>query len=403
METPARTAEDIIGIVPHTLGYIPQDSLVAVIVGTEADGTQSCATTLRTDFTLETAACIVAEGGGWYADLISRACAVSGVFLLLYDEEYLSIGSIGDPADSGDPAESGDPADSGEYLRVHRGLIRAAIDEIAISLGEKEIDTLSAWWIAGESFGRIDEDGENRRPLADATTSACATELIAGGSNPVASPQELVTRPLSDEEFALSRKDAETTAMELREAFDVLAEVYPRLDRIRRDDAAFEESEFSNLLGLRTVIAIDTILGQKWSRDTLEMILSFDHPDFLPEAVLDCAPGQLYEIARRQGSSAAAAGQIVGLSARSPRPRDVLVGIAFLRAYLPLGHPDVRATAYAVIAWFEWALGGSTMAEQFARAALELDAEHGMAKLITGAVEAGYLPRWLMATPTAPF
>ena len=43
------------------------------------------------------------------------------------------------------------------------------------------------------------------------------------------------------------------------------------------------------------------------------------------------------------------------------------------------------------------------MAEQFARAALELDAEHGMAKLITGAVEAGYLPRWLMATPAAPF
>lgn len=400
MDTPARTAEDIIGIVPHTLGYIPQDSLVAVIVGTEADGTQSCATTVRTDFTLETAARIVSEGGRWYADMITRACAVSGVFLLLYDDGYAGDGSSGDGDDS---SGDGDRGDADEYLRVHRGLIRAATDEIAISLGEREIDTLCAWWISGDSFGRIDEDGANRRPLADAITSACATELIAGGSNPVASPDDLVIRPLSAEDFASSRRDAEGTEIDLPEAFDILAAAYRRLDRIRCDKKAFEDSEFAEMLDLRTVIAIDSILGQKWSRDALEMILSFDHPDFPPEAVLGCAEGELYESAKRSASSPAAAREIVGLSARSPHPRDVLVGIAFLRAYLPLGHPDVRATAYAVIAWFEWALGGSTMAERFAGAALELDPDHGMATLIAGAVEAGYLPRWLMATPAAPF
>lgn len=395
MDTPARTAEDIVGIVPHTLGYIPQDSLVAVIVGTEADGTQSCATTVRTDFTLETAARIVAEGGRWYADMITRACAVSGVFLLLYDDDYAG--------DDSAETEAGSTGDADEYLRVHRGLIRAATDEIAISLGEREIDTLCAWWISGDSFGRIDEDGENRRPLADAITSACATELIAGGSNPVASPEDLVIRPLSAEDFAFSRRDAEDAEIDLPEAFDILAVVYRRLDRIRCDQKAFEDSEFAEMLDLRTVIAIDSILGQKWSRDALEMILSFDHPGFPPESVLGCAEGELYERAKRIASSPAAAREIVGLSPRSPHPRDVLVGIAFLRAYLPLGHPDVRATAYAVIAWFEWALGGSTMAEQFAGAALELDPDHGMATLIAGAVEAGYLPRWLMATPAAPF
>src|SRR5699024_2709923 len=59
-------------------------------------------------------------------------------------------------------------------------------------------------------------------------------------------------------------------------------------------------------------------------------------------------------------------------------------------------HPDRdRATAYAVIAWYEWALGGSTMAENYALAAIELEPEHRLAQLITHAVVNGLLPRWL--------
>lgn len=401
METPARTAEDIIGVIPHTLGYTPHDSLVAVIVGTEADGVQTCATTLRIDFTLETAAHILTEGGRWYVDLIRRACAVTGVFLIVYDEEYLNEGRTeGWGALRDGPSSS---AQREEDAGVHRGLIRAAIDELAESFAARGIDTLSAWWVGQGRFGRIDEGVETSTPLDAAAASACATELIAGGSSPVAGPEELITRPISADEFAASREGRTDIWLEIPEAFEIISSVYPRLNQLRRADDSSADFELGALMDLRTVMAVDAILTEKWSRDALEMILSFDHPDFLPEDVLGCVDEGLYEQARRVGRAAEAAQEIVGLSRRAPNPRDVLLGLAFLKEYVSVGHPKVRATAYAVIAWFEWSLGGSTMAESYARMSLDLDPKHGLASLIINAVESGFLPRWLMDFRPSPF
>lgn len=406
METPARTAEDIIGIVPHTLGYTPRDSLVAVIVGTEEGGGASSATTMRTDFSLETAARILAEGGRWYVDLISRACTVTGVFLLVYDEDYVDDdpaggwGSLFDgPSGSGATAELRAYEDAG----VHRGLVRAAIDELAETFAARGIDTLSAWWISADQFGRIDESVENSRPLALATASACATELVAGGSNPVAGPEDLIIRPISAAEFSEARAGLIEQWMDIAEAFEIIAGIYPRLNEIRTTTADGAAAQLRELMDLTTVMAVDAILSEKWSRDALEMILSFDHPNFLPKAVLGCEEGGLYERARRFGTAADSAQQLVGLSVRPPAPRDVMLGIAFLKEYVAVGHPKVRATAYAVIAWFEWSLGGSTMAESYARTSLDLEPGHGLAGLIRNAVEAGLLPRWLMERKPSPF
>lgn len=394
METTAKTAEDIIGIVPHTLGYIPRESLVAVIVGADEHGAQTCATTLRVDFDLETAAHLVAEGGQWYSDLIAGACTATGVFLVLYDAEYQS----GMP----EAALTGVGAHSDEYPRVHRELIRAAIDEIALSLGDRGIDTLSAWWVSEERFGRIDDDAQISTPLEAASTSACATELVASGSSPAASPQDLVVRPVSAAEFAVSRHGHRDAWLNIADAFDVLSTLYPRLVRLREGKDNIDPDAVAELMTLQTIMAVDAILSEKWSRDALEMILSFDHPNFAAADVEKCGPGQLHRRAQRYARSPQAAQHMVGLSPRAPRPRDVQLGIEFLKAYMPLGHPDVRATAYAVIAWFEWSLGGSTMAEHYAQAGLELDADHAMATLILNAVEQGYLPRWLMSARRGP-
>ncbi|WP_209324701.1 DUF4192 family protein [Brevibacterium renqingii] len=448
MRTPARSPEDIIGIIPHTLGYTPRNSLVALIVGSEADGTQSCATTLRTDFTRETAAQIIAEGGDGYVDLVSRVCTVTGVFLILYDEDYQPIdapgpegidplasepigsltGAAAEDADAeatarsdaesagdssaeavgvdaevgDDDAEVGDDSDD-EYAEVHRGLVRAAIDELAESFAAGGIDTLSAWWVSRDRFGRIDDGGYDSTPLIAATTSVCATELVAGGSNPAEDPEELVIAPMTAEAFAHSRKGRTDEWMDMDEAFSILADVYPRLEAMRGDDEPFDEGRLHGLMDLPTVMALDALLAEKWSRDALEMILSFDHPDFPPALLTGFDGRRLCELSRRVGSRPDAARKLVGLSPRSPQPRDVMLSIAFLKTYLPLGHPDVRATAYAVIAWFEWALGGSTMAEIYALAALELDPEHGLARLIAHAVASGFLPRWLADTERTRF
>lgn len=394
METTAKTAEDIIGIVPHTLGYIPRESLVAVIVGTDEHGAQTCATTLRVDFDLETAAHLVAEGGQWYSDLIAGACTATGVFLVLYDSEYQS----GLPV----AALAGASGHSDEYPRVHRDLIRAAIDEIALSLGDRGIDTLSAWWVSEERFGRIDDDAQISTLLEAASTSACATELVAAGSSPAASPRELVVRPVSAAEFTASRNGQRDIWLSIAEGFDVLSILYPRLARLSEVEDSIDPTALAELMTLQTTMAVDAILSEKWSRDALEMILSFDHPNFAPADIEKCGPGQLHLRAQRYARSPQAAQEMVGLSPRAPRPRDVQLGIEFLKAYIPLGHPDVRATAYAVIAWFEWSLGGSTMAEHYAQAGLELDADHAMATLILNAVEQGYLPRWLMSARRGP-
>ncbi|UVI34624.1 DUF4192 family protein [Brevibacterium spongiae] len=390
MRTPARSPEDIIGIVPHTLGYTPRRSLVALIVGTGAGGSQTSSTTLRIDFDRETAAQIISEGGGWYANLVSRACAVTGIFLVVYDDDY-------------EPVSDGDSDVGDEYAEVHRSLIRAAIDELALTFDARGIDTLSAWWVSNDRFGRIDADGYDSTPLIAATTSACATELVAGGSNPVGAPEELVIAPVSAEAFADSRRGRPQEWMDLGEAFAIFAELYPRLNAMRAGEDPFDRDRLHAFMDLPTVMALDALLDEKWSRDALEMILSFDHPNLPPARVVDADGERLRELCWETSRRADAAREIVGLSERAPHPRDVLLSISFLKEYLPLGHPRVRATAYSVIAWFEWALGGSTMAENYARAALELEPEHGLASLIAEAVMMGFLPRWLMDTEAAPF
>lgn len=385
MKTPARTPEDIIGIIPHNLGYTPRRSLVAVIVGTEKNGGQASSTTLRIDFDRESAAQTLAEGGGWYADLIMRACTVTGVFLVLYDDDYQPISAFGAGADS-------------EYAEVHRGLVRAAIDELAVAFAARSVDTLSAWWVNQDHFGRIDEDGYDCTPLIEATTSACATELVAGGSNPVADPEDLVISPMPAEAFADSRRGHAQEWMGTDEAFTILADVYPRLETMRHEDEPFDKVRIHDLMDLPTVMAFDTLLVEIWSRDAVEMILSFDHPDFPPSLVRELDGDGLCAMSRRVVAQTHAAQQLVGLSSRAPQPRDILLTIAFLKVYLQAGHPQARANTYAVIAWFEWALGGSTMALNYALAAVELESEHGLAELIISAVNMGCLPRWLTET-----
>src|SRR5699024_1646066 len=178
------------------------------------------------------------------------------------------------------------------------------------------------------------------------------------------------------------------------EAFSILAEIDPHLEAMR-DDESINEARINALLDLPTVMAVDALLTKKWSRDALEMILSFDHPEFPPARLARLDGDGLCALAHRIGRSAEAAQDLAGLSPRAPRPRDILIAVAFFMCVLRVGVPRVRAIAYAVIAWYERALGGATMAENYAQAALELGPAHRLAQLSSHAVVNGLLPRWL--------
>ena len=65
------------------------------------------------------------------------------------------------------------------------------------------------------------------------------------------------------------------------EAFAILADV-PATEAMRHEEEAIDEARIHDLMDLLTVMAFDTLLVELWSRDALEMILSFDHPDFPP-------------------------------------------------------------------------------------------------------------------------
>src|SRR5699024_10909042 len=93
------------------------------------------------------------------------------------DENGAAPGAAPDARDTGpdgQEAQAAGDADA-EYANVHRGLVHAAIDELATSFTTVGVDTLSAWWVSRERFGRIDEDGYLSTPLIAATASACAT------------------------------------------------------------------------------------------------------------------------------------------------------------------------------------------------------------------------------------
>src|SRR5699024_4820578 len=195
--------------------------------------------------------------------------------------------------------------------------------------------------------------------------------------------------------FAHSRGGRTEEWIATEDALATHAENYPHLNATRHDDAPINEARVLGLVDHLTITAVDAQLAQRWPPHARALVRRHGHPDIPPARLARLDGDALCALSHRIGRSAEAAQHLVGLSPRPPRPRDIQIAIAFFKEYLPLGHPQVRATAYAVIAWYEWALGGSTMAENYALAAIELEPEHRLAQLITHAVVNGLLPRWL--------
>jgi hypothetical protein len=74
-----------------------------------------------------------------------------------------------------------------------------------------------------------------------------------------------------------------------------------------------------------------------------------------------------------------------------PAPKRLEAGLELARWAAAISEsPGALATA----GWYSWALGKSTHAEHYVKLALELDPNHGLAKIIESFVEAGHLPAW---------
>jgi hypothetical protein len=79
-----------------------------------------------------------------------------------------------------------------------------------------------------------------------------------------------------------------------------------------------------------------------------------------------------------------------------PRPdlRRLSAALSACRAAATLAPAGLRAGALAACAWLSWALGRSTHAAIYARAACAVEPEHGLASIVLSFIAAGHLPGW---------
>lgn len=77
-----------------------------------------------------------------------------------------------------------------------------------------------------------------------------------------------------------------------------------------------------------------------------------------------------------------------------PDPPRLLRALAVARRAAAAAPPTHRAGALATCAWLSWALGRSSHADGYVRAAREHEASHGLADIVGRFVAAGHLPDW---------
>ncbi len=77
-----------------------------------------------------------------------------------------------------------------------------------------------------------------------------------------------------------------------------------------------------------------------------------------------------------------------------PDPDRLENALALVRHVAALAPRASRPGALSMCAWLSWALGRSTHAEAYARAACEIEPEHGLSEIVRSFVHAGHLPDW---------
>lgn len=83
-----------------------------------------------------------------------------------------------------------------------------------------------------------------------------------------------------------------------------------------------------------------------------------------------------------------------GEGGRRPDPQRLDAALTLVRHVAARTARRRRAGVLAVCAWLSWALGRSTHADRYARDALEIDADHGLADIVRSFVASAHLPDW---------
>lgn len=82
-----------------------------------------------------------------------------------------------------------------------------------------------------------------------------------------------------------------------------------------------------------------------------------------------------------------------------PDPQRLVTALEVARATAAVTPHGLRPGPLAVCAWLSWAAGRSTHAASYAKRAVEIEPEHGLAEIVLSFVTANHLPDWAFSRP----
>lgn len=370
---------DLVGIVPHILGYTPTDSLV-LVTGSRSGDRGEVGLTVRFDFGFSEAAHLDAEDLAAVVSTLEHAEGAAAVFPILFSAEVpTALGLLGEP--------------ESELLVDH---FRLPVFLICAALAEAGYEVADPLWAGGGFCGSLD-DPEELYGRAETTDTEVAVRLIADGRSHAEDFAAATAHPVPPPELLTGAARIRASAPSAAARYDAaLADLRALLDLA--EDPRATVAQVPGVLSPGGVVGMELMCAELWSRDCIEMILGFDHPDFSPARIAALEPGTFAAWARPIARSAAAAESMIGLSPERPDFARTAYSVAYLDCLVPAVDEASRPAVLAMLAWLEWGRARNSFADHYACRSLALDPDYTLAGLVHGAVTRGLPPRWMAAS-----
>ncbi len=371
-----RSQADIVGAIPHILGYEPEDSLVlAAVVGTT--GRSRLGPVMRLDMDFVQADRIRGRDYGRIVELLESGPDIVEVIPVLFSEDVAR-------AYGGDDGPLESPRLFAHFARPIQGLC----DELVRS----GYEVYSPLWVGAEHIGSLLPPGILQTRQA-ARSSTAATEMIVRGSQAGRTFDDVVALPPPDPDLLEDLAHWRAVRPEPPELLEALVAQLGRLATALAKGG--EVREPTGFVSAQVVLAVEWMVSTKVTRDGLEMLLCLDHPDLPVQELVGLDGVELLARGLPVFASHTAAAHLPGLSARKPDAVRLSAAVEILRTVLVHCRESAVPRVLGVIAWFEWARGAGSFADHYAALALRADPGESLARLVSTAVQAGLSPCWM--------
>lgn len=373
---------DLVGIVPHLLGYSPEDSLVLVTATRTGEGTGAIGPSLRVNLTVEDAGRLDVPAVRRFTAPLLAVPEADTIFPVLYSD-VLADFHLG--------WDDHEPMPDAELAAAE--VLLTSLDTVTDVLLELGFFVFPALWSGSGGCGQV---GATESSSIHSVRAAAASSSLESAGSLVAESFAACVRPPEPDPATAAAVDAlRRERFADVELVDGLVAESLLLDARARARAAGEVPEVPLVVDPRAVLAVEHLCRAVADRDIVQMLLAGDHPDFRPERLRTFAPGAFLPYARRCVAGGGSAEHIVGLAPNPPRHDALAESVEWLRHCLPLVVVGARPDVLALIAWFEWARGRMSFAEHYVECALSEAPEHRLASMLREAIDDGIPPRWL--------